>query len=309
MYGAPSHRYPLRSHGPPPPSSDRPGYQPPRPTTAQPYLAPHATASAASSSLHPPPHSSNLLDTVTATLEALTPMIDSLQPKSAFEIGMTNIVRLIVGQQRELKLEHHMLHQSTERSFCEVDGSVVGLTRAVVKSEQYTRRDTVTMVGLEKPKDETDVSLSNKVAETLSASGVTVSSADFSVVHRNGKDSREIRGKTVPPSVTVKFAVTSKKDIVLKSYKNFDPVARKPRNVKVFQSLSPHYGQLRRSITDFFNNSNNTQYNHGKELKWVTYQSPTSGLCVKLKTDEYFKDIHIVDDFYLKFGEVCRKPE
>ncbi len=304
MYVTSSHQYSLRNRGPPAPMSDRPGYQPPT-TGAQPYLPPQAAASAASSSANPSSHSPNL-EAITATLDALSPMIDSLKPSTDFEIGVSNVLRILVGHMREMKLEQHTLRQSTERSFCEVDGSVVGLTRAVVKSEQYTRRDTITMVGLEKSDDETDVSLSTKVAETLSASGVPVSSADFSAVHRNGKDSREIRGKTVPPSITVKFSVTSKKDNVLKSYKNFDPVAKKPWNVKIFQSLSPNYGTLRRSIFDFFDRKN-VQYNQGKELKWVTYQSPTSGLCVRLKSGEYFKGIHVNDDFYFKFDEACRK--
>ncbi len=181
----------------------------------------------------------------------------------------------------------------------------MGLTKAVVKNEQYTRRDTITMVGLEKQPDETETTLSAKVAETLSASGVTVTPNDFSAVHRNGKDGPVLKsGKTAPPSVTIKFSVVSKKDNVLKSYKNFDQVANKPRSVKIFQSLSPHYGTLRRSIVQFFNSSN--AHNRGKELMWVTYQSPSAGLCVKLKSKEYFKDIHVNDDFYLKFDEACR---
>ncbi len=137
MYGTSFSHHALRSRGPPPPSSDYPGYQPP--TAAQPYPPHHAAVSATSSS----PNSK--LDTVTATLDGLSPLIDSLKPSSDFEIGVSNVLRLLVGHVREIKLEQHMLRQFSERNFCEIDGSVTGLTRAVVKSEQYTRRDTVTV--------------------------------------------------------------------------------------------------------------------------------------------------------------------
>ena len=48
----------------------------------------------------------------------------------------------------------------------------------------------------------------------------------------------------------------------------------------------------------------NNEHNRGKRIKWCTYQSPTAGLVVKLQSDEYMRDIHVIDDFYLNFEKV-----
>ena len=148
--------------------------------------------------------------------------------------------------------------------------------------------------------------MKRKVAETLALSGETVAVNDFTAVHRNGNlEKTTSQGKKIPPSVTVKFHSISKKDSVLRNYKNFDYVKKESRPTKVFQSLSPHYAGLRRSIVKFFN-VDNASHNLGKQLKWVTYQSPTAGLVVKLKSDEYLRDIHVIDDFYFRFSEATR---
>ena len=97
----------------------------------------------------------------------------------------------------------------------------------------------------------------------------------------------------------------SEKGSVLRNYKNFDTRKREPRPTKVFQSLSLHYAGLRRSIVKFFY-IDNASHNLSKHLEWVTYQSPTAGPVVKSKSDEYLKDIHVIDDFYFRFGEAAR---
>ena len=242
------------------------------------------------------------INAASAPIDALNNLIDALKPVSDFEIGMTNLARIIVGHLKEIKLEVHDLKQVTHRSFSAMDGSLSDLTTAVVKGEQYNRRDTVTVLGMPQPSDEKPDVLAKKVATQLSLSGETVTPQDFSAVHRNGRP-QQSAGKTVPPSVTVKFSKVSKKDVVLRGYKNFDSTKNKPRDVKVFQSLSPHYAGIRRKIVQFFDRTNSAK-NFDKELKWVTYQSPTAGLVVKLKSDEYFRDIHIWDDFNDKFNSV-----
>ena len=128
-------------------------------------------------------------------------------------------------------------------------------------------------------------------------------------MHRNGNQTRtNRRGKDIPPSITVRFSKIGKKDKVWRGYKNFDVNSRAPRPVKVFQLLSPHYSGLRRYIVDFFN-VNNAERNFGKQLKWCTYQSSSAGLAVKLNSDELRRDIHVVDDFLLKFAEKCLNNE
>ena len=234
-------------------------------------------------------------------------MIDSMKPGDQFQISVCNVLRLLVGQLKEIKLGQAKLQKSTINSLGIVDENLIDISRSAVKSEQYHRRDTLTVTGVPKNTNETDAELEKKVAESLSLSGETVRPEDFSVIHRNGNQTRkDRRGKDIPPSVTVRFSKIGKKDKVLRGYKNFDVNSRTPRPVKVFQSLSPHYSGLRRYIVDFFSVSN-AEGNFGKQLKWCTYQSPSAGLAVKLNSDEFMRDIHVVDDFLLKFAEKCQK--
>ena len=230
---------------------------------------------------------------VSATLDAITPMIDKLKPETDFEIGISNVVRLLIAQMKDIKQEHYNFQQMTARSLRHQDKQADDLALVVLKNEQYSRRDTVTVAGVAKSEGETAASLSRKVAENLSVSGENVQPSDFSAIHRNSQSSRSFGGKTFPPSITVRFMSVNKKDTVLRGYKNFDSIAMKPRDVKVYQSLSPHYSsELRGSIVKFFDpkSDDNHEQNFGmsrmgKLLKWVTYQSPTAGFAVKLKTD------------------------
>ncbi len=138
----------------------------------------------------------------------------------------------MIGQQKEIKLAQDRMQQSVSGCLRDMDNSMVDVTRAVVKNEQYNRRDTLTVVGLPKPVDETEDTLSKKIAETLCISGESVAPDDFTAVHRNGKEPRKTPGgKTIPPSVTVKFNNISKKDKVIRNYKNFDHTNKTPRQV------------------------------------------------------------------------------
>ena len=103
----------------------------------------------------------------------------------------------------------------------------------------------------------------------------------------------------------MRFSKIGKKDKVLRGYRNYDVNTKAPKPVKVFQSLSPHYSGLRQYIVKFFGDDN-VEGNLGKQLKWCTYQSPSAGLAVKLKSDEFMRDIHVVDDFLFKFAEKCQ---
>ena len=292
--------YNLRSHSAAPrvPTQYQPvnpGYQPPP--------AHHVPTSNQFAALD------NDVSSAAATLESVLPMIDTAKPTTDFQITISNVLRILVGQMKEMKLEQHLLRQSIHQDFqCvannfkQMDCDMLDMTRQVVKTEQYNRRDMITVVGLEKPAEETEQQLAAKVAEHLSSCGESVSPTDFTAIHRNGTESRQIRGKTFPPTITAKFKTISKKDAVLRKYRNFDSSKNKPRSVKIYQSLSHHYSELRRSITKFFDDENSSE-NRGKKLKWATYQSPSAGLAVKLKSDEYFKNIHVYDDFLTEFAK------
>ena len=155
------------------------------------------------------------------------------------------------------------------------------------------------------PENESQTVLCSKAAESLSQSGEPVAVSDMSAVHRNSKGNRTIRGKVVPPSVTVRFSNINKKDNVLKRYRNYDSVKRTPRDIKIYQSLSKHYADLRSTIVDLFKcETNDVKHgilNCGMTLKWCTYQSPSSGFAVKFSNGDYFNKIHVWYDFVKQF--------
>ncbi|KAL5254792.1 hypothetical protein ACHWQZ_G014286 [Mnemiopsis leidyi] len=244
---------------------------------------------------------------MTPTLDHMyNTLLAGLEPKSDFEKAVHTYLGLLHSQVKEIKIEQGKLREEIAVRSRNVMETVDEMKLSVVKTEQYGRRDTVTIVGLSKPDNETEKDLSKKVAEALSNSGETVVPDDFSAIHRNSKDNRHVRGKVIPPSITVRFSRISKKDNVLRSYRNFDPVAKKPRDVKVYQSLTKHYSDLRISIYKFLNPDPSSPESSadgkicnvdGLKPKWVTYQSPTSGFAVKLASGEYFNNVHVWGDF------------
>ncbi len=156
---------------------------------------------------------------------------------------------------------------------------------------------------------ETSKDLGQKLASALSKSGTPVKVDDLSVYHRNGNKGREVTlqngsNKVIPPSVTVKFKAINQKDSVLKNYKNFDSSKSKRADIQVYQSLSPHYANLRRGIIKFFETADAS----GKQMKWVRYLSPTSGIGVKLKSNEFIKYINTMDEFLFTFRRDVLAP-
>ena len=296
-------RYNLRSSStsagnlPAPPPPTAPGYQPPGSFHHRPQYIPTQNTAAV------PPFEAEV-DTIAATLDSLLPIIQAAKPTTPTETSLLNVVQIMIGQMKAINQKIDRSKATTSGCLKDMDNSMVDVTRGLVKTEQYNRRDTITVTGLQKETEETEETLTAKIVETLSVSGETVTAKDFTAVHRNGQKPRTTSGKNIPPSVTVKFHNISKKDKVLKNYKNYDFTNKKARTVKCFQSLSPHYTALRQRIVKFFDEDND-EFNSGKRLKWCTYQSPTAGLVVKLQTDEYMRDIHVIDDFYLNFEKAC----
>ena len=93
------------------------------------------------------------------------------------------------------------------------------------------------------------------------------------------------------------FKSVGQKDDIVKNYKNFDANISKPAVVQVYHSLTPHYSKLRRDILTFFGSHDAA----GKEAKWARYLSPSAGLAIKLKSNEFMKNIHTWDDFITVF--------
>ena len=111
-----------------------------------------------------------------------------------------------------------------------------------------------------------------------------------------------MKGVAVPPSVTVRFCRINKKDSVLRGYKNYDAANKKPRQTRVYQSLSSHYSDLRRAMYTFFGSKPDSRdfgdiRNTNLNVKWITYQSPSSGFAFKTQSGDYFNGIHTFSDF------------
>ncbi|MCP4262746.1 MAG: hypothetical protein GY774_35355 [Planctomycetes bacterium] len=260
---------------------------------------------------------SDNLNSITATLDTMSTMLNDLPVNTEFEKGVVAYLKLLHSQvvearveQGRLRNEQITLRQDQNRMRDEflvrnrnLRESVDELSLNVVKTEQYSRRDTVTIVGLPLPTTpEPQAELNKKVADVLSASGQTVAVTDLTACHRNSQTNRTVGSKTVPPSITVRFSKIDKKDAVLRGYKNFDSALKKPRDVKVYQSLTPHYATLRKTMFEFFNSQPSSRefgnvFNAGLRVKWITYQSPTSGFAFKLQSGEFFKGIHLFVDF------------
>ena len=250
------------------------------------------------------PTLANRIGSVTSMLDRLAKTLDDLPAVTEFEKGVKDYLGYLHAQVTEIKVEQSKLREEMLIRNHQMRDSVADLTVSVAKTEQYSRKDTVTVDGLPMPEGaESQADLCSKVAGILLGSGETVSVQDLSAVHRNSNDNKVIRGKTIPPSITVRFCRINKKDNVLRGYRNYDSARNRPRDVKVYQSLSPHYAELRKSMYDFLNckPSENQSFGRIKNVdlkpKWVTYQSPTSGFAVKLASGEYFNGIHSLGDF------------
>ena len=191
--------------------------------------------------------SANVSGPVGETLIAIKTMLDSVAPSTPFEKNMFNCVNLLIAQMHEMK---HEVERANTRA-AHLTHALRDVELSTVKTEQYSRRDCVTVTGVAHTEGETTKDLGPKVASVLSKSGVTVKPDDLSAFHRNGGKTKQVKLrdgtlKSIPPSVTVKFKSINHKDDLIRNYKNFDAAKSKPAEVQVYHSLTPHYAGLRR---------------------------------------------------------------
>ena len=230
----------------------------------------------------------NDFDSVKNSLNDVLSMVESLKTKSSFEATIKSTMQVLIK---------HMEVLSTNCSV--VSSSVDTVETVIARTDQYARRNTVMVTGIDYKKEtETFNQLSETVATELSKSGVAVSTADFAACHRNGNRIRNItrNGKTVktPPSVTVRFYNCHKKDNVLNSYKNHEN--GKHKKVKVVQSLDTYYQNLKTNVSNFCRDND-------MKVKWIHWRSSSAGLCIKLDDDSFYSKVHCMTDFtkqYLK---------
>ena len=188
--------------------------------------------------------------------DTLSVIREMLGKESPFESNMLNCVNLLIAQMREIK----NYQQQRDMRINNMAINMQEIKRSSVQTEQYSRRDCLTVPGLTKPDNETSTELGPKIAAALSKSGISIKIDDLSASHCNQQQNKTITqrdGTTrkIPSSVTVKFKSINQKDNVVKSYRNFDFAAKKLAEVQVYHSISPHYANLRRQEERLSNGS------------------------------------------------------
>ena len=230
----------------------------------------------------------NDFDSVKNSLNDVLSMVESLKTKSSFEATIKSTIQVLIK------------HMQVISANCSVVSSSVDIVETeIARTDQYARRNTVMVTGIDyKRETETFNELTETVATELSKSGVPVSTSDFAACHRNGNRIRNVtrNGKTVktPPSVTVRFYNCYKKDNVLNNYKNHEN--GKQKKIKVVQSLNTHYQNLKTSVSNFCRDNN-------MKVKWIHWRSSSAGLCIKLDDDSFYSRVYCMTDFtkqYLK---------
>lgn len=161
---------------------------------------------------------------------------------------------------------------------------------AISRVEQYSRRGTITVVGHpQKPNEDI-------VADMCAL--LNVDEVDLEAAHRNGSKPITFTRKdnsvgTKPPSITVRFRNLTKKDQILRSYKNY--INGKAKPVRVYQSLTQTYKELKSSISDYCSKVQ-------VELAWIHWRSASAGLVVKVKSSgKLINRIFCYEDFLNQF--------
>ena len=220
-------------------------------------------------------------------------------PSTATETMLAKCVMSLFSEVKLLQEQLTELQQNQvnpiKTQLKEIDDAQAELIINHGKIEQYQRRDTLIISGLDMKENETAEQIKHSVVQVLGQSGVQVSHGDLSAVHRNAKEPKVIkkgdRQITVPPSITVKLYNLNKKDDILRNYKNFDRAQDRKRKVRVYQSLSPYY----KEIKDLINEHCST---NGIAIAWAHWRSASCGLAIKLKdSNKVITKVHCLSDF------------
>ena len=232
-----------------------------------------------------------------SAIKTIQTLLEAIKTESPFEIAMVQAVNHLAECHVKLLSDVKSLTQKVTLLSTQTGESVISSNQAL----QYSRRDTVVVTGMPYTTGEKPEVLGKTLATELSNSGVTVSENDFGAYHRNGnkiktkviKDrsgtEREIK---IPPSVTVRFNHSNLKDNVIRNYKNFDSTKRVPKKIRVYQSTTPYYSNLKKEVSKFLTEEADIR----REIQWVHWRSPTCGIAVKCKDGTYYGGIHCIDD-------------
>ena len=168
----------------------------------------------------------------------LTERIDALEADRAdqtiYNLLQNDKIRKL--EKRVAALEGDLLQMNAK--FAVRDHVVEALRNEVHRLQQYTRRYSVVVAGIEKKKDETPESLREEVLKLVSDVDSTSKEQDIDKFHRNG---RVYNGKE--QEIIVRFKSHAAKEAFYRARKNL-PASRKA--VKIRPSLSPNQKNLLR---------------------------------------------------------------
>ena len=239
-----------------------------------------------------------LLEGKLATLRTIQPILEGIVSDDPAINSLKSVLTILTAQVVEIKSD--------------VFASNIDQHQTIVrtaKTERYSRWNTTVLVGLPVGSSESDNSpgkLVENVAKKLTTvSGVSVKPSDLSAVHRNAQpkptSNRNTRGKKPnPPSVTVCFYNSNLKDNVLMKYRNYDTSKKQSRDVRLYQSLSKFYSNLKDQISSVLESK------LGKDkVKWIHWRSQSTGFVVRLKDPDNttFKNISCLQDFEREFSK------
>ena len=89
------------------------------------------------------------------------------------------------------------------------------------------------------------------------------------------------------------------------NYRNYDTSQKKPRDVRLYQSLSKFYTDLKTNI------SSDIEEKLGKgKVKWIHWRSQTTGFVVKLKdsNNSTLRNIFSFEDYEREFSKALQTP-
>lgn len=113
--------------------------------------------------------------------------------------------------------------------------------------EQYTRRETIRITGLEEEAGEDWLKLKDKVVDLTKEIGCDIQHGDISICHRNGQETHQSNGTKRPRQVLVKFVSREKKVAVMKNKKNLKD---KKKNVYVNEDLTGPRAKMLKCIRE-----------------------------------------------------------
>ena len=168
---------------------------------------------------------SSMLQAKTSTLVEIKNQLNDLKVSSSspFQANMKNLVALLCSQMIDMKEEIAELRSSLVESRENSNNAII----SAEKANQYSRRNTIVVAGVDLEENETQSKLEAKIAGLLTNSDTTVKTSELSHCYRNNAKNKVIKDnngneKIIPPTITVVFQKSSKKDTVLKNYSNYD---------------------------------------------------------------------------------------